>query len=254
MRNHNKGFTLLEMVIAMVVLSIIMIGMGSYIAIGVKGYTNTVDRERLQSQARFLIARMTKEIRHATPNSLSISGSVANNNRCLSFYPIVSSAIYYADLPNNDLELNISPFNPDNKMIWGNDGWKVAVGFATAAQYQNSNIVIDSINAANSENKTQADNLLQLTLSNLITTSSPGKRLYLYQHKISYCQVGNTIVREVNNGDGVLMAENIVNFMPKVQMAGLNSSAIALIGIKFRDPKTNEIADYNHSVQVLNVL
>ncbi|MEC6899380.1 PilW family protein [Photobacterium piscicola] len=248
MRNHNKGFTLLEMVIAMVVLSIIMIGIGSYIALGVKGYTNTIDRERLQSQARFLVARMTKEIRHAAPNSL------VTEDRCIRFYPIVSSAVYYAELPNNSDELNVSPFDFENKAIWDHNGWHVAVGFASAEQYQNNTITVDSISAAKTNDNNQAGNLFQLILSSPIITSSPGKRLYLYHDQISYCQLGDTIVRKVNNSDGVLMATNIVEFMPKVQAAGLNSGAIALIGIKFSDPKTNEIANYNHSVQVLNVL
>ncbi|WP_297481592.1 type II secretion system protein [uncultured Photobacterium sp.] len=248
MRNYNKGFTLLEMVIAMVILSIIMIGIGSYIALGVKGYTNTVDRERLQSQARFLVARVTKEIRHAAPNSVMVE------DRCIRFYPIVSSAVYYAELPNNSNELNISAFDPNNKTIWGSKGWYVAVGFASAEQYQNNKVTIDSIGVAKTNDNNKTSNLFQLTLSTPIITSSPGKRLYLYREQISYCQLGNTIVRKVNNSDGVLMATNIVEFMPKVQAAGLNSGAIALIGIKFSDPKTNEIANYNHSVQVLNVL
>ncbi|MEC6815637.1 prepilin-type N-terminal cleavage/methylation domain-containing protein [Photobacterium toruni] len=248
MRNPNKGFTLLEMVIAMVVLSIIMIGIGSYIALGVKGYTNTIDRERLQSQARFLVARMTKEIRHAAPNSLIAE------DRCIRFYPIVSSAVYYTELPNNSDELNVLAFDPNNKAIWNKTDWSVAVGFASARQYQNNKVTIDSIGAAKINNSNKTSNLFQLTLSTPIITSSPGKRLYLYHDQISYCQLGNTIVRKVNNSDGVLMATNIVDFMPKIQTAGLNSSAIALIGIKFSDPKTNEIANYNHSVQVLNVL
>ena len=251
MRNPNRGFTLLEMVIAMVVLSIIMIGMGSYIAVGVKGYTNTVDRERLQSQARFLIARMTREIRHAAPNSLSVAGSKASKDMCLSFYPIVSAAVYYADLPNNSDQLNISALDPQNTAIWKpkdrkHKGWKVAVGFASAEQYKENTIVMSAAEPLG--------DLLQLSLTYPITTSSPGKRLYLYQHQISYCQVGNTIQRQVNGNKSVLMATNIELFDPIAQPTGLNSNAIALIGIKFKDPITNETADYNHSVQVLNVL
>ncbi|MCG3862834.1 MULTISPECIES: type II secretion system protein [unclassified Photobacterium] len=250
----QRGFTLFEMVIAIVVLSIIMIGIGSYIAIGVKGYTNTVDRERLQSQARFLVARMTKEIRHAAPNSLSISGSQGSKNRCLSFYPIVSSAVYYTDSPNGSDELNVSPFDPDNTDVWRlNTDWNVAVGFASADQYQDNNVVMSG-----AEEYTTSENkglwLLSLKDSNKITTSSPGKRLYLYKNKISYCQVGNTIERQVNDTDGIVMASDVEMFTPTVQTAGLNSNAIAFIGIEFKDPRTNETADYNHSVQVLNVL
>ncbi|PSW56441.1 PilW family protein [Photobacterium leiognathi] len=236
-----RGFTLFEMVIATVVLSIIMIGIGSYIAIGVKGYTNTVDRERLQSQARFLVARMTKEIRHAAPNSLSASGS------CLSFYPIIAPAVYYANLPNNSSSIAISPFNYSTS--WENKNNLVAVGFVSFEQYQNNTIKVNGITKP-----ANANDPYLLSLSSPIKTTSPGKRLYLYKDKISYCQQGSTIVRCVNDGDGILMADNIDTFTLEVQSAGLNSSAIALFSIQYFDQRTQEKSDYNHSVQVMNVL
>ncbi|WP_305837369.1 PilW family protein [Photobacterium leiognathi] len=236
-----RGFTLFEMVIATVVLSIIMIGIGSYIAIGVKGYTNTVDRERLQSQARFLVARMTKEIRHAAPNSLSASDS------CLSFYPIIAPAVYYSNLLNNSSSIAISPFNYSTS--WENKNNLVAVGFVSFEQYQNNTIKVNGITKP-----ANANDPYLLSLSSPIKTASPGKRLYLYKDRISYCQQGSTIVRRVNDGDGILMADNIDTFTPEVQSAGLNSSAIALFSIKYLDQRTQEKSDYTHSVQVMNVL
>ncbi|KJF94359.1 type IV prepilin, MshO [Photobacterium angustum] len=238
-----RGFTLFEMVIAIVVLSIIMIGIGSYIAIGVKGYTNTVDRERLQSQARFLVARMTKEIRHAAPNSLSYTSN------CLSFYPIIAPAVYYDNLPNNSNTIAITPLRFSTN--WSNSGNFVAVGFASSEQYKNNTIAVSSITAPASKDETY-----QLTLTSPIEeASSPGNRLYLYKDKISYCQSGKTIVRKVNDElEGVLMAENIDKFIPNVQATGLNSNAIALFSIQYLDLRTQEKSDYNHSVQVMNVL
>ncbi|KJF81133.1 prepilin-type N-terminal cleavage/methylation domain-containing protein [Photobacterium angustum] len=237
-----RGFTLFEMVIAIVVLSIIMIGIGSYIAIGVKGYSNTVDRERLQSQARFLVARMTKEIRHAAPNSLSYTSN------CLSFYPIIAPAVYYDSLPNNSNTIAITPLRFSTN--WSNSGNFVAVGFASSEQYKNNTIAVSSITAPASKDETY-----QLTLTSPIEdASSPGKRLYLYKDKISYCLIGKTIVRKVNDGDGILMAENIDKFIPNVQTTGLNSNAIALFSIQYLDLRTQEKSDYNHSVQVMNVL
>ncbi|KJG36998.1 type IV prepilin, MshO [Photobacterium angustum] len=238
-----RGFTLFEMVIAIVVLSIIMIGIGSYIAIGVKGYTNTVDRERLQSQARFLVARMTKEIRHAAPNSLSYTSN------CLSFYPIIAPAVYYDSLPNNSNTIAITPLRFSTN--WSNSGNFVAVGFISSGQYENKKIEVSSITEPASK-----DGTYQLTLkSPIMDASSPGKRLYLYKDKISYCLSGKTIVRKVNDElEGVLMAENIDKFIPHVQTTGLNSNAIALFSIQYLDLRTQEKSDYNHSVQVMNVL
>ncbi|EAR54533.1 putative type IV prepilin, MshO [Photobacterium sp. SKA34] len=237
-----RGFTLFEMVIAIVVLSIIMIGIGSYIAIGVKGYTNTVDRERLQSQARFLVARMTKEIRHAAPNSLSYTSN------CLSFYPIIAPAVYYDSLQNNTNTIAITPLRFSTN--WSSSGNFVAVGFISSEQYENKKIAVSSITEPASK-----DGTYQLALTLSVTTSSAGKRLYLYKDKISYCQSGTTIVRKVNDElKGVLMAENIEKFIPNVQTTGLNSNAIALFSIQYLDLRTQEKSVYNHSVQVMNVL
>ena len=237
-----QGFTLMEMVIAMVILAIIMVGIGSYIEAGVKGYSSTVDRERLQSEARFLLARMTREIRHAAPNSLSVSDTLGSE--CLSFYPIIGSAAYYDNLPNNSHSLNISTFDDAKK--W-NSSDKIAVGFIDPQQYEKSDINFATL----SDDK---DNLLTLTVSSPITTSSPAHRLYLYQDKISYCISGTKIFRTANEQPPVMMAQNVSQFKPKVEEVGLNSNAIALIGLQFKDPSSQEVANYNHSVQVLNAL
>ncbi|MGI2797848.1 prepilin-type N-terminal cleavage/methylation domain-containing protein [Photobacterium damselae subsp. damselae] len=237
-----QGFTLMEMVIAMVILAIIMVGIGSYIEAGVKGYSSTVDRERLQSEARFLLARMTKEIRHAAPNSLSVSG--ISGSECLSFYPIIGSAAYYDNLPNNSHSLNISTFDDAKK--W-NSSDKIAVGFIDPSQYQNSNIVYKGITG-------KEDSLQEMAISSPITTASPAHRLYLYQDKISYCLGGTKIFRTANGQHPVMMAQNVSQFKPKVEEVGLNSNAIALIGLQFKDLSSQEVANYNHSVQVLNAL
>ncbi|HIF9397382.1 TPA: PulJ/GspJ family protein [Photobacterium damselae] len=237
-----QGFTLMEMVIAMVILAIIMVGIGSYIEAGVKGYSSTVDRERLQSEARFLLARMTKEIRHAAPNSLSVSDTLGSE--CLSFYPIVGSAAYYDNLPNNSYSLNISTFDDAKKWNRGN---KIAVGFIDPQQYEKSDINFATL----SDDK---DNLWSLTVSSPITTSSPANRLYLYKNKISYCLLNSTIVRMTDNKTPIVMAQNVSQFKPEVEVAGLSSNAIALIGLQFKDPSSQEVANYNHSVQVLNAL
>lgn len=238
----QRGFTLLEMVIAITVLSIIMIGIGNYIAIGAKGYTHTVDRERLQSQARFLVARMTRELRHAAPNSLS------HTAECLSFYPIIAPAVYYDTLPNESTQIMITPFAYSSQ--WQNTDYRVAVGFALAEQYQKNQRRVVSLLPMTAEHRSP----YTLTVTDPFKTASPGKRLYLYRDKISYCQQGSTIVRKVNDNNGIRMADNVAAFTVNTERAGLNNSAIASFSIQYHDQRTDETADYKHSVQVMNVL
>lgn len=71
----NRGFTLIEMVITIVVGSFIMLGIAGYLQLGAKGYADTIDRQKLQTQAQFVIEKMSREIRHAVPNSFFINES-----------------------------------------------------------------------------------------------------------------------------------------------------------------------------------
>ncbi|MCG6332696.1 prepilin-type N-terminal cleavage/methylation domain-containing protein, partial [Vibrio alginolyticus] len=50
----NRGFTLIEMVITIVVGSFIMLGIAGYLQLGAKGYADTIDRQKLQTQAQFV--------------------------------------------------------------------------------------------------------------------------------------------------------------------------------------------------------
>ena len=86
-----RGFTLMEMIITIVIGSVIMLGIASYVRLGFKGYSDTIDRQRLQTQAQFVIEKMSREIRHAVPNSFLIKDDEKN---CLTFVPIEYSGFY----------------------------------------------------------------------------------------------------------------------------------------------------------------
>ncbi len=68
----DRGFTLMEMIVTIVVGSFIMLGIAGYVQLGMKGYADTIDRQRIQTQAQFVLEKMTREIRHAVPNSFHV--------------------------------------------------------------------------------------------------------------------------------------------------------------------------------------
>ncbi|MEZ9417572.1 pilus assembly protein PilW, partial [Vibrio sp. 10N.286.49.E1] len=50
----------------------------------------SVERFRLQTEARFVLEKLSREVRHAVPNLFPASVS----SGCVSFYPIVDSGFY----------------------------------------------------------------------------------------------------------------------------------------------------------------
>ena len=254
-RSHY-GFTLLELIIALVILAIISLGIGSFLRLGVDGYVSAVDRERLQSEARFVMERLTREIRHAAPNSVSA------NETCLSFYPAYLAA-YYFDLPSSTAsQIEIVP-RTDEQGLWtaiNGDGSAVildtgiAVGFTSAEQY-------GEVLKPTAVSATLLDNVATLRYTNSIESQSPAKRLYLYGEQVSFCYDGDrTLTRQKVGEDAVVLSNKLDKFDVSATGAGLNSNGIVHIALRFEDPRTSqngsqgETSNYNHSVQVINVL
>lgn len=68
----SRGFTLIEMIMTIIVGSILVLGIAGFLELGAKGYTDTVARQRIQTQAQFVLEKMSRELRHAVPNSTEI--------------------------------------------------------------------------------------------------------------------------------------------------------------------------------------
>ncbi|MCG2836544.1 type II secretion system GspH family protein [Photobacterium sp. WH77] len=251
----SRGFTLIEMIMALVILAFISLGIGAYLQLGAGGYSDTIDRERLQSEARFVIERLTREIRHAAPNSVSFSSG------CLSFYPVLLTATYLNE-PDPDPDHAKAPVlevlvPPDSQQIslWnsGVNGNRAAVGFVSVSDYQadeDASIVVGALTKA----PTTADPTASLQLSQWLGDRSPGQRLYLFSDQVAFCQVGDSLVRRVNNGTGYTLTNTLSHFNVAVSGAGLNSNGLIHLELTFSDPVSQESSDYSQSVQVINVL
>lgn len=112
----TRGFTLMEMIVTIVIGSFIMLGIAGYVQLGMKGYADTIERQRMQMQAQFVLEKMSREIRHAVPNSFHVPTGTTN---CLEFMPIEYSGFY--TLTNNNLEFllgNDSTLNPIPANRW----------------------------------------------------------------------------------------------------------------------------------------
>ena len=95
----NRGFTLVELVMVILLLGIMATFTSQFIGIGTQIYGDASSREQLMSDARFAMERLNRELRDAVPGSERIEdqgGNWLGQGPCLRFWPISNSGRYLA--------------------------------------------------------------------------------------------------------------------------------------------------------------
>lgn len=258
LNKRHAGFTLIELVITIVVVGIMVMGIAGFIELGTKGYADTVDRQQLQNQARFVVEKLTREIRHAVPNSFEQS------EQCISFYPI-DYAGAYAVLPTSDDTL--FKFIVVNTELSGDAGAdqlknkKLVVNPSTQDDLntQNSNsIVLSNVNPSSDDDRVLTTTIDSSEFNQGTVTNSVSNRLYIYSNKVSYCLVdaGNKAFSLMRNG--IQVGSNLTDksSFASGDTNSSNSDSLSrsgLIHIKLSFKQNDETTDYENDIQVLNV-
>ena len=280
----SLGFTLIELLAVVMVLSVLSLGVFGFIGNSVQVYLDATERDQLLSDSRFLIERMTLEIRHALPNSLRLA-QVGSQRHCLEFVPIEGATAY--------LSAPISPATATNEIvaveITAND-YQFSSG-QSAVIYPTSNAdvygvtprravvqsVTDDDGNGTPGETTDSDGVIRFILTSNVQfpLSSPTQRLYLVNQPVSYCvhnngnvtrhqDYGFLPIASANLGDignGSLMAENNANTLSltigtdigdpfRVEQATLRRNAVANLLLNFT--RNDESISFNHEVHVIN--
>jgi len=94
MRGAQRGFTLVEVVIVIVITGILGGTVAMFITLPVQGYIDTVRRAELTDIADTAVRRMGRDIRGALPNSVRVGAA----GSFLEFIPIKAAGRYRADV------------------------------------------------------------------------------------------------------------------------------------------------------------
>ncbi|MFT4925606.1 MAG: MSHA biogenesis protein MshO, partial [Phenylobacterium sp.] len=239
-----------------------------FIALGFNIYTDVIGRDQIISQSRFLMERMTRELREALPNStrVQLSGDV----QCIEFVPIQASSSY-VDIPVfpepvsgiiSVVEHGIDAVDANKIVIYPLSTFDVYGTDASAALTGN----IFAVAAAPSNGITAVN----LALNNAVNfdSDSPTQRYYLVKNAISYC-VNNvsgeakrfsgywppaTQVSPPSDWDnGVLMAENIRAGTTPFSYASATLIANAVVQLTLEFERNDETISFNHEVHLVNV-
>ncbi|WP_299019230.1 PilW family protein [uncultured Photobacterium sp.] len=249
-RKYSHGFTLIEMIMALVVLGVISLGIGSYVQLGTQGYIDTRDREQVQSQARFAVERLTRELRHAVPNSLDIS----SDNKCIRFTPIEYAGFYInSSLDDVDKLVGIMSSSVD-----GRD-----------ADVKKHRLAINPVRPADLVSVTRSAEIkktlgrqpwrIKLKNKTSFESESVSERFYIYSVDVQFCLNGEQLTRATrptgssNFSIPVILAKNLIykdsNFT--LEHAALNRNQLVHFQLVFSN--NGEQSQYSHDVQVMNV-
>lgn len=234
---RERGFTLIEMVITIVIGSIIMLGIAGYIKLGIKGYADSIDRQRVQTEAQFVIEKMSREIRHAVPNSFHEPVGTSN---CLEFVPIEYSGFYV--FTANDIEFLVGN-DPDLESIPEKNRMVI-----NPSRYEDLHSSSQSIDISGLT-KTKEAFVVSGAASTIGATSVSGRH-YIYQSstEVRYCFDNGRVLRNnVIVTDSIDASASYMRYVePTLQRGGL-------VHINLEFLQDGERSVYQQDVQVLNV-
>lgn len=92
----NRGFTLVEVIFVVVILSIVTVVGSGFVTTSLKAYRDSDARNLLVQRARLAMEQMSRQLRMAVPNSVRVSST----GNCIEFMPLVAASTYRASVPD----------------------------------------------------------------------------------------------------------------------------------------------------------
>ena len=202
-RPDMTGFTLIEMVVAILISSIIAVGVISYIGDAVNGFVSSGSRNKLSSSGRVVVDRIAMELHNAVPNSIRVTAAQPNGDQCMEFVPFLGASNYLSApfTGTGGTSITSIDFNPTLLLSSGAGEYAVIYPINTAKLYDLDNrspmASLDSIVDTGG-----ADGIVTITLdaSHRFPRRSPVDRIYIAQDPVSFCVVGNLLYRYANYG------------------------------------------------------
>lgn len=262
---NSRGFTLIELIITIVLISILAISLSNITRESVFGYIDAKDRVRFSQSAKWVTERISREVREALPQSIRVG--VSGNIHCVEFMNIVNASTYL-DLPASGA---VTSFNAVDFDLAFSAGLLIAI-----MPIDPSSIYLVSGTLGNVASITDTGNQVNITLSGPTNFNrrSPQNRFYLLNSPVAFCLNDNN--GEINRYTGhainaaqqfpptggtiELMAENysVNGTVFNYQAGTLSRAGLLQINLQLQNRNRNlsgnsESFEVFHEVHVRNV-
>jgi MSHA biogenesis protein MshO len=185
------GFTLVELVMVMVVLSILATGSVKFISQSAQGLVDSAERQSLASTASIAVEKVLRQVRRALPNSVREFDD--GGNSCIELVPILYHSEYLS-VPTAIAETHFEAIAFVDA-VGGESGFVAVYPINENSIYGTNPATIRSIStntASASAVGIPGANLQTITFSSSSSyrfpTDSPRKRFFLISEPISFCE------------------------------------------------------------------
>ena len=211
---HNKGFTLIELILVLVILSIVASIGTQFLSTASNSYHQAQFRVKLITKGRVSIEQMTRQLRMAVPNSVRLSTS----NNCIEFLPIVAGAIYEGVLPDSgNGAASISSITTSIFTLGLGTPAHVIVGAARANDIYATGISLSRVGLGALGTAPYTN--IPLASTHSFLQNSTNRRVYLASNPKRFCVSGTDLIQYTSYG---LLTSNVSDISP-----GVNSILMA---------------------------
>ena len=255
----DKGFTLIELVIVIVLMSIVSLAGVEVIRQSSDSYLAMNNRQTIGNSARLSVERLSREIRAALP------GSVRINSQCVEHIPILVAGRYFSlPVDSGDTEMQVVPVAAELQGITG----PVAVYSVGANPYDVSNGILSPDATFGVPDVSNVSDL-SWSGSHSFPFRSPTNRFYMVGQPVSFCVVGDNLFRYSAYGyepsqpevadlpaalpDRALLVQGVEGSVLPFQVADPGLTRNAMVEINLQFGIDGEFIAVTHEAQLRNV-
>lgn len=248
----QRGFTLVELVIVIVIAGILAVGSVQFVGQATQGYSDAADRQQLATIGWIASEKITRELRNALPNSIRLSAV----DTCIEFVPVTGGS-HYRTLPTSTTPRTITAIASGFVSTSGNT--RVAVyPTEVSAVYGQSNPGPVSNTTIFPLSPSPIPNVDTITLRGdfEFLSESPEHRFYFIEDPITYCIESGRLNRysgygfSASKGTAQIIVDKVQSGSFDVLPASLTRNSVVTMHFELMDG-TPHIVD--QEVQIRNV-
>ncbi|OZG70847.1 prepilin-type N-terminal cleavage/methylation domain-containing protein [Hahella sp. CCB-MM4] len=254
---RQRGFTLTELVMVIVIVGILGVAVTRFITATVGGYVDTADRQKLASAGYISSEKISRELRTALPNSIRLNAS----NSCIEYIPILAGT-YYTSIPLDAAGNSIEAVGA--RVSSAVSGRAVVYPVSASALYSPSST--GAITSATATLPVGTDAItISLSANHQFDADSPARRVFIVDSPRAYCVVGglmflyrnygfnSSITLPPTGGQRAVLLDNISTSTNAFDYTPASLVRNAVVNFRYTLSKNDETWQTEQEVHIRNV-